>query len=189
MLHSLWLQVVFWPTLIWNVLLGRVLSVRQWWHRIDDRVVLGALPFSKDVAPLYELGVRAVVNTCIEYPGPDREYQKLGIEHLRVPTVDFTPPTLEHVDQSMALMRRVASAGDSIYVHCKAGRGRSATVVMCWLIEQHGMTPAEAQRRLEEIRPHVNHSLDQREVVQQFYQRVQDKQNQTAAVENEGPAQ
>lgn len=185
MLHSLWLQIIFWPTLMWNVLLGRVLRVRKWWHRIDDHVVLGALPFARDVTPLHEQGVRAVVNTCIEYPGPQEEYQRCGIEHLRVPTVDFTPPTLEHIDASLALMRRVAEQGDSTYVHCKAGRGRSATVVMCWLIERHGMTPSQAQKQLESIRPHVNHALDQRQVVQQFYQRWQ---RQTQSSPQETPA-
>ena len=178
MLHRIWLQMVFWPTLLWNVLLGRVLSVRKWWHRIDEHVVLGALPFSSDVAKLHELGVRGVVNTCKEYAGPSRQYEELDIEHLRVPTVDFTPPTLEHIDQSLALMRQVADEGDSTYVHCKAGRGRSATVVVCWLIEIYNMTPEEAQQHLASIRPHINRELDQRAVVQQFYQRHCQRQNE-----------
>ncbi|MCA9177373.1 MAG: dual specificity protein phosphatase family protein [Planctomycetales bacterium] len=171
MIGRIWRQLIFLPTLAWNVLLGRVLTVRKWWHRIDDHVVLGALPFQRDVPALEQLGVRSVVNTCIEYAGPDEAYRRHGIRHLRVPTVDFAPPTLEHIDASLALMRETAAAGHSTYVHCKAGRGRSATVVMCWLIEQHGMTPAEAQRQLEAIRPHVNHQLDQRSVVREFYQR------------------
>ena len=71
-------------------------------------------------------------------------------------------------------MRRMAGANHSTYVHCKAGRGRSATVVMCWLIERHGLTPVEARERLESIRPHVNRVLDQRPVVLEFYERFQE---------------
>ena len=167
-------QTIFVPTLAWNVFLGRVLTVRRWWDRIDEHVVLGALPFSRDVSPLHEIGVRGVVNTCKEYAGPINAYHQTGIEHLRVPTVDFTPPTLAHVDKSLHLMRRMANSGHSTYVHCKAGRGRSATVVMCWLIERHGMSPKEAQECLQDIRPQVNRMLDRRPVVMEFYERFQD---------------
>lgn len=167
-------QAVFVPTLAWNVFLGRVLTVRRWWDRVDDHVVLGALPFGRDVGSLHELGVRGVVNTCKEYAGPILAYQQRGIEHLRVPTIDFTPPTLQQVDEGLTLMRRMATDGHSTYVHCKAGRGRSATIVMCWLIEQHSLSPREAQERLEEIRPHVNRMLDRRSVVLEFYDRYQE---------------
>lgn len=34
----------FYPTLFYNVLMERV-SARRWWDRIDDNVILGALPF------------------------------------------------------------------------------------------------------------------------------------------------
>lgn len=167
----LWEQIVFLPTLAWNVLLGRVLRVRRWWDRVDDHVVIGALPFPRDVRRLADEGVRGVINTCREYAGPSKAYAEAGIEQLRVPTRDFTPPTLEDVDRSLELMRRMAAEEHSTYVHCKAGRARSATIVMCWLIEVHDMTPEEAQLRLLEVRPHVNPRLVERDVVQAFYDR------------------
>lgn len=34
----------FYPTLLYNVLMERV-TTRRWWDRIDDNVILGALPF------------------------------------------------------------------------------------------------------------------------------------------------
>ena len=51
----------------------------------------------------------------------------------------------------------------------KAGRGRSATVVMCWLLDNTDMTPEEAQKHMQQIRPHVLKSVYQRDVVQEFY--------------------
>lgn len=181
----LWQQIVFLPTLAWNVLL-RVLRVRHWWDRVDEHVVLGALPFARDVPPLVDEGVRGVVNTCREYGGPVEAYQRAGIEQLRVPTRDFWPPSLADIDRSLALMKRMADEGHSTYVHCKAGRGRSATVVMCWLIDVHGMSPAEAQQKLIEVRPHVNRALADREVIVEFYNRHQkgsDQQAETAKQE------
>ena len=87
-------RLLFVPTLLWNLLLGRVLRVRNWWDRVDEHVILGALPFAADVPRLAAVGVRAVVNTCEEYVGPVAEYAVAGIEQLRVPTTDFQPPQL-----------------------------------------------------------------------------------------------
>ncbi len=34
---------LFWPTLMQNYVLGRVLRVRNWWDRVDEHVIIGAL--------------------------------------------------------------------------------------------------------------------------------------------------
>ena len=68
-------RLVFLPTLVWNVLLGRVLCVRHWWDEVHPQVILGARPFRRDVAKLANLGVGGVVNTCEEFRGPIDLYQ------------------------------------------------------------------------------------------------------------------
>lgn len=161
-------SILFYPTLAFNVLLARILTVRNWWDIVDDYVVLGALPFKSDVRKLSDEGVGAVVNTCEEYPGPTEEYEKFGIAQLRVPTVDFTHPTLDSVERAVTFMEEQADAGNKIYVHCKAGRARSATVVVCWMIKRDQVTAKQAQQTLLKIRSHVNPRLPERPVVQQY---------------------
>ena len=168
--------VVFVPTLIWNMLLGRWLRVRNWWDRIDDTLIVGALPFEKDVDPLSAEGVTCVVNTCAEYAGPVEAYKQHDIVQLRVPTVDFTHPSLESVNQAVDFIQQHTQNGGTVYVHCKAGRARSATVAMCWLIRHRGMSPEQAQTLLLEKRPHINRFVYARPVVVEFY-----KQEQAAA--------
>ncbi len=164
-----WLKArtVFYPTLCWNMLLGRWLKVRNWWDEIDENIVIGALPFASDVEKLAALGISGVVNTCQEYAGPVAEYDRFEIQQLRVPTIDFTHPTLESIQRSVQFIADQVDAGGKVYVHCKAGRARSATVVVCWLIRQ-GMTREEAQKLLLEKRPHANPRIYQRPVVIQF---------------------
>ena len=41
---AMFARVTFLPTLAYNVAMERV-SSRRWWDRIDDKVILGALPF------------------------------------------------------------------------------------------------------------------------------------------------
>jgi atypical dual specificity phosphatase len=165
-------RVLFVPTLAWNTLLGRILRVRDWWDEIDEAVIMGALPWSRDVPTLHDLGVGAVVNTCEEYAGPQAAYQRYGIEQLRIPTVDFTPPTLPDVECAVAFMQAQIAQGRRVYVHCKAGRARSGTVVLCWLIAARGMTPEAAQQLILQRRPHANPRLAQRAVVREFWRQL-----------------
>jgi len=170
--HRPYASTVFYPTLAWNVLLGRVLRVRRWWDFIDPHVIVGARPMGKDVGILHELGVRAVVNTCEETRGPVDLYKSLDVEQLHVPTTDFQHPTLQSITESVEFVQRHVQAGHIVYIHCKAGRARSATVAMCWLIAHRGMTPDAAQALLLEKRPHIHPRLTERPVVGAFFRQL-----------------
>jgi atypical dual specificity phosphatase len=161
-------RLLFLPTLLYNALLGRWLKVRHWWDQVEPGLWLGALPLRADVARLSDLGITGVINMCREYPGPKELYREAGIEQLWLPTVDFQPPTLDDIRRGVAFIERQLSEGGQVYVHCKAGRARSATIVLCYLMAHAGLTAAQAQRRLLEVRPHVHPNLDQRQVVKQF---------------------
>ncbi len=162
---------MFIPTFAWTILLGRILRVRNWWDRVDEHVVLGALPLPSDVPALKSEGVTGVVNTCAEYGGPVRSYQEAAIEQLHLPTIDFTPPKLDDIEQAIEFIKHHSETGGSVYVHCKAGRGRGATIVLCWLIEAIGATPDEAQAVVLSRRPQVARWLARRDVVQAYFKK------------------
>lgn len=44
--QNMFARITFYPTLVYNVIMEKV-SPRQWYNRIDDTVILGALPFPK----------------------------------------------------------------------------------------------------------------------------------------------
>ena len=102
-------RLFFFPTLAWNLFSAKFRRDWRWWTRIDDHLLLGAFPFASTVPELAAEGVRAVVNTCEEYAGPTEAYEKAHIEQLRVPTVDYTPPTLEMVEQARSFEDGVTS--------------------------------------------------------------------------------
>lgn len=185
--QRLYARVVWLPTLSWNYFLGRVLKLRRWSDRIDEHVIVGAYPFARDVPRLVSEGVRGVVNTCEEYAGPSIRYEAAGIEQLRIPTTDFAHPRLDDVKLAVEFVQKHVEAGESVYIHCKAGRARSATVALCWLIKYRGMSVEGAQKLLLEKRPHVNRKLGERPVVQQFVAELegraphQDDEHQTLA--------
>ena len=135
---------------------------------IRDSLIVGAFPFARDVPKMVEQGVRAVVNTCEEYEGPVEQYQKHGIEQFRMPTIDFTHPAYEDVCRAVDFIDTSVAHGKTVYVHCKAGRARSATVAICWLMKSRQISAAKAQKLLLEKRPHINPRLTERPVVKEF---------------------
>ncbi|NP_001348080.1 uncharacterized protein LOC100282515 [Zea mays] len=151
-------RVLFYPTLLYNVLRNRFEADFRWWDRVDQFILLGAVPFPSDVPRLKQLGVQGVVtlNEPYETLVPTSLYQANEIEHLVIPTRDYLfAPSFEDISQAIDFIHRNASQGGTTYVHCKAGRGRSTTIVLCYLIKYRNMTPEAALDHVRSIRPRV----------------------------------
>ncbi|XP_006654671.1 phosphatidylglycerophosphate phosphatase PTPMT2-like [Oryza brachyantha] len=164
-------RVLFYPTLLYNVLRNRFEAEFRWWDQIDQYVLLGAVPFSSDVPHLKQLGVRGVVtlNESYETLVPTSLYQAHGINHLEIPTRDYLfAPSIEDICQAVDFIHRNASQGGSTYVHCKAGRGRSTTIVLCYLIKYRNMTPEAAFDHARSVRPRVLLAPSQWQAVKLF---------------------
>jgi len=59
----------------------------------------------------------------------------MGVEHCQLSTKDiFETPSHEKLIQGVSVMEAVSKDGNTVYVHCKAGRTRSATLVGCYLM-------------------------------------------------------
>jgi atypical dual specificity phosphatase len=168
-------RLVFVLTLLWNVLVARWLGWCRWWDVVDEYVWLGAVPLEGDVPRLREAGVRAVINLCEECHGPERAYDKFGITQLRIPLADYSSPSLSNVQQCLSFIEKHASRREIVYLHCKAGRGRSATVALCWLMASQGLPPERAEALLLAKRPQVLRNLSRRRVVQELWQQQQQR--------------
>lgn len=155
------------------MLLGRVLKVRRWWDEVDPQLILGARPIGRDPFHFKDLRVTGVVNTCEEFEGPVAAYAKLGIEQLWIPTVDFNHPSRENVVAGADFIQRHAEQAGRVYVHCKAGRARSATIALWWLVRYRELAPEVAQQVLLKARPHANPKVYMRPVIQELYAQLQ----------------
>ena len=143
-------RVYFYPT--WP--LTYFSKRRNYWTLVDSHVLLGAAPmsFMPHVDHLVARGVRAVVNLCDEYAGPENQYRRHHIQQLRLPTVDHIEPSLAALEAAVAFIQTQKQRGVRTYVHCKGGTGRSAAVALCWLVATRGFDPREAQEYLNEKR-------------------------------------
>nr|XP_057933013.1 phosphatidylglycerophosphatase and protein-tyrosine phosphatase 1 isoform X2 [Doryrhamphus excisus] len=141
-------RLLFYPTLAYNVVMEKV-SSRRWFDRVDETVLLGALPFKSMTK---------------------QEWQATGVEQLRLSTVDITGvPTLENLRRGVDFAMQQREKGNSVYVHCKAGRSRSATLAAAYLIRLHCVTPEEACQKLATIRPHILIRSAQLEMLRKYH--------------------
>ncbi|KAK9275082.1 hypothetical protein L1049_022341 [Liquidambar formosana] len=165
-------RALFYPTLLYNVIRNKIQVEFRWWDRVDEFVLLGAVPFPADVSRLKELGVRGVVtlNESYETLVPTSLYHAHGIVHLVIPTRDYCfAPSLSDISQAVDFIHKNASCGLTTYVHCKAGRGRSTTVVICYLVQHKQMMPDAAYEYVRSIRPRVLLASSQWQAVQEYY--------------------
>ncbi|KAG0492989.1 hypothetical protein HPP92_006059 [Vanilla planifolia] len=164
-------RVLFYPTLLYNVIRNKVQAEFRWWDEVDEYLLLGAVPFRTDVLHLQQLGVRGVVtlNEPYETLVPSSLYEAYGIDHLVIPTRDYLfAPSLVDISRAVDFIHRNASCQRTTYVHCKAGRGRSTTIVLCYLIEYRNMTPDDALQYVRSRRPRVLLAPSQWRAVQEY---------------------
>ncbi|NXY87473.1 PTPM1 phosphatase, partial [Alcedo cyanopectus] len=173
-------RLLFYPTLLYTAVRAELPgSRRPWFHRIDGSVLLGALPLrGRSRTLVAEENVRAVVTLNEEYETrflccSAQEWAAMGVEQLHLSTVDLTGvPTLENLHKGVEFMLQHRARGNSIYVHCKAGRSRSATMVAAYLIQLHHWSPQEAIEAIAKIRPHVLIRHRQVQVLETFHRSV-----------------
>ncbi|KAG7606320.1 Dual specificity phosphatase catalytic domain [Arabidopsis thaliana x Arabidopsis arenosa] len=164
-------RILFYPTLLYNLVRFKLQSQFRWWDQIDEYLLMGAVPFRKDVPRLKKLGVGGVItlNEPYETLVPSSLYSAYEMEHLVIPTRDYLfAPSIVDITLAVNFIHKNALLGKTTYVHCKAGRGRSTTVVLCYLIEHKSMTVAAAFEHVRSIRPRVLLHPSQRKVVEEF---------------------
>ncbi|XP_057604411.1 phosphatidylglycerophosphatase and protein-tyrosine phosphatase 1 isoform X1 [Hippopotamus amphibius kiboko] len=171
-------RALFYPTLLYTLFRGKVPGParRDWYHRIDRTVLLGALPLRSMTRRLVQdENVRGVITMNEEYEtrflcNSAQEWKKVGVEQLRLSTIDMTGvPTLANLQKGVQFALKYQSLGQSVYVHCKAGRSRSATMVAAYLIQVYNWTPEEAVRAITKIRSHIYIRPGQLDVLKDFH--------------------
>lgn len=131
------------------------------WGEVADGLLTGSYPQdARDVATLRAAGVTTVVNLCRDEEYRDgaraeveQAYAEAGIVEHRLGSVDFGTVSAALLERGTELVGAALADGDVVYVHCRAGWQRSATLAAAALTVRDGVGPAAALAAIRARRP------------------------------------
>ena len=142
--------------------------LHAWWVE-PDRLLAGEYPSSTDPARaaqkrrvLIEAGVDTIVDLTEDGEMSSPYYDLLREEaaksgrnvprHIRYPIPDTHIVDDQDYDRILAEIQRAISAGGVVYVHCWGGKGRTCTVIGCWLIDNDRLDYDRTLKRMQDLR-------------------------------------
>jgi atypical dual specificity phosphatase len=133
----------------------------------------------------YNIG--AVINMCRETTGPQNAYDKAGIMQYRSRTPDINEPSYNDIIEGVGFIRAFLRSQERkaekisadvttkkrVLIHCKAGRGRSACMALCYYISE-GMKLEEAFAKIKDKRSVVEVQITKFKVVKRLIKELED---------------
>jgi atypical dual specificity phosphatase len=171
---------IFWNSNFW--------PKGSYYNQINDDLVLGALPLKnkghieelKNLAKKEnkELGVLTIVEPweleehLLSSPVTLKDWDKQGVEQETISVEDHKPLNFEELNKAVKFITDQIKKGKIVYVHCKAGKGRSAMAVAAYLIKTEkfkNKDVAEVINFIKGKRPVI--TLDKNETKKQILQK------------------
>jgi protein tyrosine phosphatase (PTP) superfamily phosphohydrolase (DUF442 family) len=122
------------------------------WRRLDDRVTTSGQPTEPQLADIYALGVRHIINLGLHshekaLPDEAASVSRLGMTYIHIP-VDFQKPTDGDFDQFCSAMEQLKEV--PVHVHCIANYRVSAFFYR-YRRDVLGMDEAQARVDMERV--------------------------------------
>ena len=111
-------------------------------------------------------------------PVSTKDWKKLYVNHQHLSIIDFTSSVSpSDVFDVIKKIHKTILAKQTVYIHCKAGKGRSWMILMCYLTTFGNMSFEDAQKLVREKRSRVSPSDQQIQFVKKFEKQYKQKVN------------
>lgn len=139
---------------------------------IPDQVGAMAWPHKQHDAFefFHQMGIRVVV-TLDEVPLSPAMIEEFGIEYHHISIEDFCAPTPEQIEEFVGVATHAREAGKKLAVHCRAGRGRTGTMLACYLVNL-GRLAKKALAEIRSLRPGSVETREQEKAVHAYERRL-----------------
>lgn len=103
-------------------------------------------------------------------------------------TIDHNPPSLSSIIRGLRIIDKCKLKNRTVYLHCKAGKGRSVVVAICYLmkvwrkdfgswnfiffLQAYDLTFSSAIEYLQSKRPQININQQQMQRVVEFFKQL-----------------
>jgi atypical dual specificity phosphatase len=149
---------------------------------VADGLLIGAYPQDcEDVAALHAVGVTRVLNLVqdVEYDPGGRDacvtaLAGAGIDEHRVQIVDYGNLPPDHIERATRIGLDWLAQGERVYVHCRAGMQRSATVAAAIIMLRDGLDAPAALEHIRARKPSARPLSHQRQDLLRWWSRRND---------------
>nr|CDS34536.1 protein tyrosine phosphatase mitochondrial [Hymenolepis microstoma] len=171
----------FYVTLAYGSVVCR-LGLRNWYDRINDKIVLGGLPMLPDFdSTRTKENITHVISMIEPHEvkgfvlGPS-EAAFRGLKYINLPVQDFVGvPSIEQVDAGLSFIDSCRGTDTSVYIHCKAGRTRSAYIVVCYFMHAFDLNMEKAIEHVRNLRPSIKFNQDQMQGLQDYFDHLSEQ--------------
>lgn len=122
---------------------------------LPGKLYLGSANGASNRDALTELGVTHILNMAREQKCHFPEKFK----YMKVSIYDGTEKLSNHLENAIAFI----DSSECVFVHCKQGKSRSASVVIAYLMHKNGWSYQEAitfvKEKRKEVKPHFNFNV------------------------------
>jgi atypical dual specificity phosphatase len=124
----------------------------------------------EDLAALRRMSVTTLVSLT-QTPMDPVALAAYGIGHIASPILDMAPPTVAQAATLCQRMENLIAQGEVVAVHCRAGLGRTGTILACYLIWE-GRSALEALEQVRRVNPQWVQSEEQVRFLEDFARAV-----------------
>ncbi len=104
----------------------------------------------------------------IDAPMKKEEWEQAGVQYIRIPAADCQPLTKEQIEEGVIAVITHYNRMKKVYVHCKAGKGRSAMIAIISLMILKNIGYHEAFEMVTKKRPQVNMNCRQQKAITDY---------------------
>ncbi|CAG2172147.1 unnamed protein product [Oppiella nova] len=116
-----------------------------------NRLYLGSDSPVKDVNVMTTLEISLVISVTEEPVPEESRWPNISYQHIEAG--DFPDEDLiSHFDHCYRLIAKAHEKDETVYIHCRSGTSRSATIVMAFLMKKHCISYLNSRKRVEKKR-------------------------------------
>lgn len=124
---------------------------------IESRLYLGGQYTAQNKELLDNLGIKAIVNCCIEM----KNIHQSSFSYHRTDLEDtMTQNIMPAINPTLSFIRDHVWKGNKVLVHCAQGQSRSGSMIVAWIMLTHGFTLDKAMDWVREkkgdVQPNPN---------------------------------
>jgi atypical dual specificity phosphatase len=120
---------------------------------------------------LHNMGITHLI-TLTEKDLDQSALARNGLCNIHLPIYDREAPSMAQTYMLVRRMQVLLDQGAVLAVHCRAGIGRTGTILAAWLIREGGLSASNAISRLRSIYPSYVQTQVQEDFLQNFEQDI-----------------